>query len=120
MGEEKEVPKEERLVNPITGEQVDESISELEAKKAGYLELEFLMKHLEDENEYVKFLIIDKKKVIVHMRNPMTQYKKKTNIDYERVLQEVKNKEEVEKLSPVLANSTCSLDDKEGCLSCSG
>jgi hypothetical protein len=120
MREEKEVPKEERLINPISGEPVDESISELEAKKKGYLELEFLMKHLEDENEYVKFLLVDNRKVIVHMRNPMTQYKKKTNIDYSRVLQEVKEKEKVDKLSPVPVNSTCSIDNKEECLSCSG
>lgn len=100
MQEEKQ-----QYVNPITGENVDEIIKEREAKERGYLTLEFVLKHLEDENEYVKFFIVDGKKIVVDMERPMTQYKKPVTINHERIFGDQK------------AAVACNLEDEE-CLSC--
>lgn len=120
MKQKEEIEVKESLVNPITGQKVDESISEEEAKSRGYLDLEFILAHLEDENEYVKYFVINGKKVIVHLRNPMTKYKKKPLINHERVLQTTTTEKKTSNVSSVSGNVTCSLDDKDGCISCSG
>ena len=104
------------LINPITHEKVDEAITEAEAKKRGYLELEFMMRYLEDENEFTKYYIVEGKKIIVHMAKPMLQYKKKSAIDYERVLQEIKVEEKTNP-SPIPVAPTCNIGD-EDCVSC--
>jgi len=90
----------EVLINPITGQQVDEIIKEKEAKSRGYFELEFILRHLEDDNEFVKYFIVDGKKIVVDLDKPMTQYKKPTQINHERVV-----------------SDTCGIDEPE-CLSC--
>ncbi len=108
----------EQLKNPITGESVDEIIKQSEGEKRGYLELEFIMRYLEDENEFCKFFIIEGKKVIVDMNKPMTQYKKKPVINYERVY-ETEAKTPTTVVPAIPTPATCSIDD-EGCISCSG
>ena len=105
-------------VNPITGEKdIEEVLKESEAKEKGYLDLEFLLKYLEDENEFSKYLIIDGKKILIDMKNPMTQYKKKTIMDYERVLQTNQEKQQTKELSVIPTPLVCSMDD-ENCLHC--
>jgi hypothetical protein len=106
----------EQLKNPITGENVDEVVKEKEARQKGYLDLEFMMKYLEDENEFCKFFIVEGKKLVVDMDKPMTQYKKKTQLDYERVLQ-AKKEEKIDNIPAIPTTSSCSIDDKE-CISC--
>lgn len=130
--EEKETnenKKEERLINPITGESVDESISEREAKSRGYFDFQFILKYLEDENEFVKFFIVDGKRILVHIEKPHLQYKKKPQINHERVLQiqeevlpQVTEETEDHQLSvvPVVTCSIVSGDPDNSCLSCSG
>lgn len=97
---EQTVEQVDSLINPITGEKVDERMKEREARAKGYLDFEFMCKYLEDENESVKYFIIDGKKLIVHMNNPITQYKKPTQINHVRIFAE-----------------NCSIDDTE-CLAC--
>jgi hypothetical protein len=109
----------EQLRNPITNELVDEVIKEKEAKERGYFDLQFLLRNLEDENEFVKFFIVKGKKIIVDMDRPHLQYRKPVLIDHERVLQEITAKEKATNISNLPVASTCSLDD-EGCVSCSG
>jgi len=75
----------EILVNPITGLRVDEVIKEKEAKERGYLTLEFILKYLEDDNEFVKYFVIDGKRVIVSLDKPHTHYKKATQINHKRI-----------------------------------
>lgn len=107
--------KKESLINPISGQRVDEAISEVEAKKRGYLDFEFMMRHLEDENESVKYFVIAQKKVIVHMTRP--RYKQESNINHERVLQEAEKKKEANIASIIPVPNTCNIGD-EGCVSC--
>lgn len=99
------------MINPIDGKPVDEIIKEKEARKRGYFEMEFMLKYLEDDNEFVKFFIIDGKKVVVDIEKPYLQYKKPTDINQERVHQDLD-------VIPVSANA-CAIDDP-GCESCSG
>lgn len=113
----------ELYVNPITGvKDIDEVLKETEAKAKGYLEFDFLMKYLEDESEFVKYFIIDNKKIIVDMKNPTTQYKKKTILDYERVLQtnQEKDKKAQDNISNPLDSSPSCDVDSSSCVSCSG
>jgi hypothetical protein len=109
----------QQLQNPITGQPVHEVITQNEATKRGYLTLEFLMAHLEDENESFKFFIIGDQHVIVNTNNPMTQYKKKPILDYSRILDTSGTPEEVGRVRAEPGVKACSLDD-EGCISCSG
>ncbi len=113
MEEKKE---EQKYVNPITGKFVDESITEKVAKERGYLDFEFMLRHLEDENEYVKFFIIEGKHIIVDIAKPNLQYKHKPSLNYERVL----GGHGVDIPVPVAPTATtavvCSMD--EGCVSC--
>lgn len=108
----------EQIINPIDGSPADERIEEVEAKKRGYLELAFILTYLEDENENVKVFDINGKKVVVHLKNPFTQYKKKTQINHERLLQEDTKKEEVNIIPAVVNNPTCNIDDPDSCESC--
>lgn len=101
----------ERLINPIDGKPVDEIIKEKEARRRGYFDMEFMLRHLEDDNEFVKFFIVDGKKIVVDLEKPYLQYKHSTQINHERV-----HKEEELAPLPVVA---CSIDDP-GCESCSG
>jgi hypothetical protein len=75
----------ESFINPITGEPVDETISEREARNRGYFDLQFLLRHLEDDNEFVKYFVIDGKKVLVHLEKPYLHYKKVTQINQDRL-----------------------------------
>lgn len=111
MVEKIEQPK--TFVNPITGKPVDESITEKEGVERGYLDFQFMLRHLEDENEFVKYFVIEGKRIIVNMSKPHLQYKNKSNLDYERLFKDVEPIESVSKPS-----SSCTLD--EGCESCSG
>lgn len=101
----------ERLINPIDGLPVDEVVKEKEAKSRGYLDLEFILRHLEDENEFVKLFTVDGKRILVDMEKPMTQYRKPVQINHERLYSE--------KVEPVVVPSTCAIDDPT-CESCSG
>lgn len=74
------------LRNPITGLPVDEVITEKEARSRGYFELEFLLRNLEDDNEFIKFFIVKDKHIIVQLEKPYLNYKKKTQINHNRVL----------------------------------
>lgn len=78
--------EEQILRNPITGGPVDEIITEKEARRRKYFELEFLLRYLEDDNEFVKYFIVDGKKIIVDLEKPYLQYKKPTQINHERVI----------------------------------
>lgn len=109
----------EQLRNPITNEVVDEIIKEKEAKERGYFDLQFLLRNLEDENEFVKFFIVNKKKIIVDMDRPHLQYRKPVLVNHERVLQETAQTTEAPNLPRVSTANACSIDD-EGCTSCSG
>ena len=111
--------EQEFYVNPITGKKdIEQVFKESEAKEKGYLDLEFLMKYLEDENEFSKYLIVDGKKILIDMKNPMTQYKKKTIMDYERVLQTTEEKKQDSKSPTVLSNAFCNLDTVNDCIAC--
>lgn len=112
--EVKEVPV--RLINPITGEQVDEVIKEDEARKRGYLDFNFLLRHLEDENEFIKYFIVDGKKIIVDIARPNLQYKKPVSINHERVHQ-IEEKKETAVVPIIPAPATCNIDDGE-CVAC--
>ena len=114
---------EQQFKNPITGEVADESISEKEAKQRGYFTFEFLLRHLEDENEFVKIFIVNGKKIVVNIDRPNLQYRKPVLINHERVLQEeekaVRETPQMGNIPGVPVPAVCDLDD-EGCVSCSG
>ena len=112
--EVKEVPV--KLVNPITGEGVDEVIKEDEARKRGYLDFNFLLRHLEDENEFIKYFIVNGKKIIVDIARPNLQYKKPVSINHERI-HEIEKRKEADIVSTIPTPATCSIDDAE-CISC--
>lgn len=101
------------LKNPITGYPVDEVISEKEARKRGFNDLQFRLKYLEDDNEFVEYYVIDEKKIIVEREKPYLNYKKKTGINHERVLGAVTTNEVRNTVEPAV----CSIDDPD-CLSC--
>ena len=61
--------EEVKLINPITGLPVDEIITEDEATKRGYFEYEFLLRYLEDDNEFIKYFVVDGKKIVVDLKN---------------------------------------------------
>ena len=107
-----------KYINPINGEEVDEIIKEKEARERGYFDFQFLLKYLEDENEFVKYFIISGKKIVVDIAKPMLEYKKKTIMDYERVLQTA-TKETTNIISAIPPAVACSIDNPE-CISCSG
>ena len=109
----------EQFVNPITGKKVDKYLKEKEAKEQGYFDFQFMLKYLEDENEFVKFYLVNGESILVDMDRPNLQYKKPMNLNYERVLQENKEVQEETDISNISVPATCSLDD-EGCISCSG
>lgn len=77
------------FINPINGEKVDEVIKQKEAEARGYMDLQFMLKHLEDENEFVMYFIVAGKKILVDIARPKFEYKKPTHINHERVLGEV-------------------------------
>lgn len=106
----------EQLRNPINNEVVDEIIKEKEARQRGYFEYQFMLRHLEDDNEFVKYFIIDGKKIVVDLEKPYLQYKKATQINHERVIPQTEKKTQENQLSAVPVDC-CSVDPGE-CLSC--
>lgn len=106
----------EQLRNPINGAVVDEIIKEKEARQRGYFDLQFLLRYLEDDNEFVKYFIIDGKKIVVDLEKPYLQYKKPTQINHDRVIPEAKSETQEDKL-PTVPTDCCSVDPGE-CLSC--
>lgn len=105
------------FVNPLTGlKNIDEVITEKEAKKRGYFELQHLLRYLEDDNEFVKYFIIEGKHILVDLEKPYLQYKKHTQINHERIIQ---TPQEDDKLPVAITGNTCTIED-EGCISCSG
>lgn len=109
----------EQYINPITGKPVDKYLKEREAKEQGYFDFQFMLKYLEDENEFVKFYIVNGVSVLVDMDKPNLQYKKPVNLNYERVLQVDKPEQKETNITTIPTVSVCSLDD-ESCISCSG
>jgi len=105
--------EEVKYKNPITGENVDEVITEKEARKRGYFDLQFILRHLEDDNEFVKYFIVEGKKIIVDLEKPYLNYKKNTQINHERVLTAL---DVVGPVKSTPAPESCSMDD--GCVSC--
>lgn len=95
------------LINPIDGLAVDEIVKQREAKERGYLEPEFYLKYLEDENEFVKLFVVKGKRILMDVEKPQFQYNKPLMLDRERI----HTKEEVPK--------ACSIDDPS-CEMCSG
>lgn len=87
MEEAKKI-EEQVLRNPITGLPVDEIINEKEARKRGYFDLEFRLRYLEDDNEFVNYFVVEGKKIVVDLEKPYLQYKKKTQINHKRVLEQ--------------------------------
>ncbi len=75
-----------QLKNPITGSPVDEVITEKESRKRGFNDLQFRLKYLEDDNEFIEYYIVDGRRIIVEREKPYLNYKKKTEINHERVL----------------------------------
>lgn len=118
MAENKDVT----FVNPITGKPVDELITEAEAVMRGYLTFEFMMRHLEDENESVKYFVVDDKKILVTLAKPMTHYKEKPTLNHARIFGETSSYGSTDSVRPVLSSTpsptVCVMD--EGCVSCSG
>lgn len=110
---------ESKLKNPITGEVVDEIIKQKEAIERGYFDYQFILKYLEDENEFVKYFIVEGKKIVVDIAKPTLEYKKKTKMDYERVLQDNKQEKKEDNIPVVPTPIACDTSD-ETCLSCSG
>lgn len=117
--EVKKREKKEQLINPMTGKPVDEIITEKEAKKRGYFDYQFLLKYLEDDNEFVKFFMYDGKEIIVDLEKPYLQYKKPTQINHERVLNDAKPEKQINNSTNIYKSDTCNVDD-EGCVNCSG
>lgn len=121
MDEAKKADQKERFINPITGEEVDEIIKESEAKLRGYLDFQFMLRYLEDENEFVKYFIVNGKKIIVDIQKPTLQYKKPVSIDHERVLRTEPRENTVPSIGTIgVVATTCNIDDQSSCLSCSG
>jgi hypothetical protein len=102
-----------QLKNPIGGGPVDEVIGEKEARKRGYFDLQFILRHLEDDNEFVKFFVVEGKKIIVQLEKPYLQYKKSTQINHERILSSPVQTSVIQAITA----PSCSMDD-EGCVSC--
>ena len=109
----------EQYINPITGKPVDKYLKEKDAKEQGYFDFQFMLRYLEDENEFVKFYIVDGVSVLVDMDKPNLQYKKKSNLNYERTLQATEQKKEAGIVPDLVSAPSCNIDD-EGCISCSG
>jgi len=108
--------EEVKLINPITGLPVDEIITEDEATKRGYFEYEFLLRYLEDDNEFIKYFVVDGKKIVVDLKKPYLQYRKPTQINHERVHNT--EPEIIVVARPVeLAVQACSIDNPD-CESC--
>lgn len=105
----------DQLRNPITNEPVDEIIKQDEAEKRGYFDFQFMLKNLEDENEFVKFFIVNGKKIIVDIKKPNLEYKKPPLLNHARILDDMTGRV----ASAGNAVAACGLDD-EGCISCSG
>jgi len=108
-----------QFINPITGKSVDKYLKEKEAREQGYFDFQFMLKYLEDENEFIKFYIVEGVSILVDMDKPNLQYKKKLNLDYDRVLQTDKEVQKEINTTTIPAVTVCSLDD-ESCVSCSG
>lgn len=105
-----------KYTNAITGENdIDILLTEAEAKERGYMDLEFILKYLEDENEFSMYFTYQGKKIKVDFKNPKTQYKKKSRINHERVLENVVYTGGEAKKNPPM----CNLHDT-ACESCSG
>lgn len=115
-----EVPLSEKpvvLINPLNGEPVDEIIKQEEAEARGYMDLQFMMKYLEDENEYVRYFVINGKKIIVDIARPIYEYKKPIHINHERVLANVAfDGGAIKKMEPIKG---CGLHEPI-CEACSG
>lgn len=111
------IEEKQQLRNPIDGKIVDEIIKEKEARQRGYFELEFLLKYLEDDNEFVKYFIVNDKKIVVDLEKPYLQYKKKTQVNHERILQEKEKKVQVDQSTIVPVDACCDLVDGT-CISC--
>jgi len=109
----------EQFINPITGKPVDKYLKEKEAREQGYFDFQFMLRHLEDENEFVKYYIVNGESIIVDMDRPNLQYKKPSNLNYDRILQENKQVQKESNISVVSSADVCNIDD-EGCISCSG
>lgn len=109
----------EQYINPITGKSVDKYLKEKEAREQGYFDFQFMLKYLEDENEFVKFYIVNGTSVLVDMEKPNLQYKKPIYLNYERVLQVDKSGQKENNVLNISNAPVCSLDDA-GCISCSG
>lgn len=111
----------EQLLNPFTGKICSESITEKEAKERGYEDLQFILRYLEDDNEYYQWFKIEGVDVIVKRSRPTFNYKKPTQINHERLFneggQEEGKKVETPIISNLVATNTCSLDS-EDCISC--
>lgn len=109
----------EQFINPITGKPVDKYLKEKEAREQGYFDFQFMLRHLEDENEFVKYYIVNGESIIVDMDRPNLQYKKPSNLNYDRILQENKQVQKESNVSVVSSTDVCNIDDKS-CISCSG
>lgn len=104
----------EQLVNPITHLPVDEVIKENEARKRGMLDLEFILKYLEDENEYIKYFVVDGKRIVVDIEKPTIHYKRPTLINHDRVHGDFEN-------GVAEPAKACAIHEESGpCESCSG
>lgn len=105
------------FVNPITGQKnVEEVLTEKEARKRGYFDFDFLLRHLEDDNEFIKWFVIQGKHVIVDLEKPYLQYRKSTQINHDRILKE---DSQVSQVSNSIGITACAIED-QGCISCSG
>jgi len=111
----------EQVINPFTGKICSESITEKEARERGYEDLQFILRYLEDDNEYYQWFKIEGVDVIVKRSRPTFNYKKPTQINHERLFNEGVKTEEKKKqapvISPLVSNTTCNIGDEE-CLSC--
>lgn len=106
----------QQLKSPITGAKVHEVISEKEGRKRGYFDFQFILRYLEDDNEFIKeFKLQDGTRILVQLEKPYLHYKKPTQINHERVLAD---EQPIEVGKATLAAPVCNMD--EGCLSCSG
>lgn len=118
MLDKSEQPEVVKYTNAITGEHdIDILLTEHEAKEKGYMDLEFILKYLEDENEYSMYFLHEGKKIKVDLKNPKTQYKKPTKVNHDRVLGGVTftGGEEKKTIQP----GRCDIHD-ELCEACSG
>lgn len=117
-----EVEKGEQLINPFTSKPCSESITEKEAKERGYEDLQFILRHLENDNEFFQWFIIDNKDIIVKRSRPYLNYKKPTQINHERLFDEGVKAEAKTKQTPIIpdlvATDACNLDSEDGCIAC--